>query len=43
MPSNGIVRFAKNQLNHSDTERFDSDYENAQCSTEDETVHNVTG
>lgn len=43
MPSNGIVRFAKNQLNHSDTERFDSDCENAQCSTVDETVHNVTG
>lgn len=43
MPSNGIVRFAKNQLNHSDMERFDSDCENAQCSTEDETVHNVTG
>ncbi len=43
MPSNGIVRFAKNQLNHSDPDRFDSDCENAQCSTEDETVHNVTG
>lgn len=43
MPANGIVRFAKNQLNHSDTERFDSDCENAQCSTVDETVHNVTG
>ncbi len=43
MPSNGIVRFAKNQLNRSDPDRFDSDCENAQCSTVDETVHNVTG
>lgn len=43
MPANGIVRFVKNQPDQSDSDRFDSDCENAQCSTDDETVHNVTG